>query len=134
MSDGRPRSLEEWKAVLPPLVFEVTRRGGTERPHTGVLIHESRPGQYRCVCCQALLFTGDGKFSSGCGWPAFHTAATNGAITRHEDRSFGMRRIEVRCAGCDAHLGHVFNDGPIQHGGERYCINSVCLTFEEDEA
>ena len=128
------KSEEEWRALLPPLVYHVTREAGTERPYTGALLNESRKGTYRCVCCGRVLFTSVSKFHSGCGWPAFHTEADEANIVRIEDRSHGMRRTEVRCSGCDAHLGHVFNDGPRQHGGERYCINSVCLTFEEDES
>ena len=125
---------QEWRELLSPIAYHVTREGGTERPYTGALIKESRSGVYRCVCCERILFTSSGKFPSGCGWPAFHTEAEQANIVRIEDRSHGMLRTEVRCSACDAHLGHVFNDGPRQHGGERYCINSVCLTFEEDES
>lgn len=128
------KSEDEWREILSPIAYHVTREGGTERPYTGALIEESRPGVYRCVCCGCVLFTSSGKFPSGCGWPAFHTEAEQANIVRIEDRSHGMLRTEVRCSACDAHLGHVFNDGPRQHGGERYCINSVCLTFEEDGA
>ena len=125
---------EEWRVLLSPLAYRVTREGGTERPYTGALLNESRKGVYRCVCCAHILFTSATKFHSGCGWPAFHGEAAQANIVRIEDRSHGMVRTEVRCSICDAHLGHVFNDGPREHGGERYCINSVCLTFEEEEA
>ncbi|DAC10642.1 MAG TPA: peptide-methionine (R)-S-oxide reductase MsrB [Candidatus Poseidoniaceae archaeon] len=124
----------EWREILSPLAFHVTREGGTERPYTGALLGETRAGVYRCVCCEHPLFRSESKFHSGCGWPAFHTEEAQANIVRIEDRSHGMVRVEVRCSVCDAHLGHVFNDGPRKHGGERYCINSVCLTFEEDEA
>jgi peptide-methionine (R)-S-oxide reductase len=130
---GERKSIDEWRAILPPLVFHVTQEGGTERPHTGALIDEHRMGTYRCVCCEAVLFLGRGKFPSGCGWPAFHSEAPGASIRRLEDRTYGMRRIEVRCGTCDAHLGHVFNDGPREHGGDRYCINSVCLAFNPEE-
>ncbi len=128
------KTAEEGRVLLSPLAYHVTREGGTERPYTGALLNESRKGVYRCVCCQHILFTSTTKFHSGCGWPAFHGEAAQANIVRIEDRSHGMVRTEVRCSICDAHIGHVFNDGPREHGGERYCINSVCLTFEEDEA
>ena len=124
----------EWRALLSPLAYHVTREAGTERPHTGALLDETRNGVYRCVCCDMILFASSSKFHSGCGWPAFHTEAEQANIRRIEDRTHGMIRTEVRCSGCDAHLGHVFNDGPRKHGGERYCINSVCLTFEEENS
>jgi peptide-methionine (R)-S-oxide reductase len=126
---GTRKRKEDWKAVLPPLVYHVTQEGGTERPHSGHLIHEQRMGTYSCVCCEAILFKGTGKYPSGCGWPAFHSEAPEANIVRIADRSFGMMRTEVRCGTCEAHLGHVFTDGPREHGGERYCINSVCLVF-----
>lgn len=123
----------QWRARLSALQYHVTREGGTERPGTGVLNMEERKGEYFCVCCGNLLFTSEMKYASGCGWPAFHTEHANAGITRLEDRSFGMVRVEVRCGSCDAHLGHVFGDGPTQHGGERYCINSASMDFQLEE-
>ena len=123
----------QWRARLSALQYHVTREGGTERPGTGVLNMEERKGEYFCVCCGNLLFTSEMKYASGCGWPAFHTEHANAGITRLEDRSFGMVRVEVRCGSCDAHLGHVFDDGPTQHGGERYCINSASMDFQLEE-
>ena len=123
----------QWRARLSALQYHVTREGGTERPGTGVLNMEERKGEYFCVCCGNLLFTSEMKYASGCGWPAFHTEHANAGITRLEDRSFGMVRVEVRCGSCDAHLGHVFYDGPTQHGGERYCINSASMDFQLEE-
>ena len=120
---------ERYKDTLSDLEYYVTRQGGTERPYTGALLHEKRIGTYTCKCCHHPLFDSGSKFDSGCGWPAFHTEMDGADIVRIEDRSHGMIRVEVRCKHCDAHLGHVFEDGPKQHGGERYCINSVSMNF-----
>ena len=122
---------KEWKRTLSPLAYRVTRNGGTERPFSGEHYLEERDGNYHCICCGHLLFTSEMKYHSGCGWPAFHTEHENANINRIKDESFGMNRIEVRCNKCDAHLGHVFDDGPLEYGGERYCINSASLNFEE---
>ena len=119
----------EWRKRLSKLAYKVTRQGGTERAFSGELYTENRDGDYHCVCCNHLLFTSEMKYESGCGWPSFHTEHPEAGIVRLEDYSHGMIRVEVRCQSCDAHLGHVFNDGPREHGGERYCINSVCLDF-----
>ncbi len=124
----------EYKERLTAIQFHVTRESGTERAFTGQFYDEKRAGDYFCICCDKLLFTSSMKFDSGCGWPSFHTEHHDAGIVRIEDRTHGMLRIEVRCEQCDAHLGHVFPDGPRQHGGERYCINSASLKFaEEDE-
>ena len=123
----------EWKKRLSPLAYRVTRKGATERPFTGEYYLEKRNGNYHCVCCDHILFTSEMKYDSGCGWPAFHTEHEDAGIKRIEDFSHGMRRVEVVCGKCDAHLGHVFQDGPNEHGGERYCINSVCLNFILEE-
>lgn len=124
---------DEYKQRLTEEQYYVTRQSGTERAFTGLYWDEKRDGDYFCICCGHLLFTAEMKYDSGCGWPSFHTEHTEAGITRIDDFSHGMRRIEVRCSKCDAHLGHVFNDGPRLHGGERYCINSASLDFEEDE-
>ena len=118
-----------WRKRLSEMQYHVTREGGTERPNSGKYNMERRNGEYFCICCNCLLFTSEMKFISGCGWPAFHTEHPNANIRRLEDESFGMIRIEVRCGKCDAHLGHVFDDGPENFGGERYCINSASIEF-----
>lgn len=117
----------EWRERLDPDAYHVARQAGTERPFTGTFWNESPPGTYHCVGCGTKLFTSDAKFVSMCGWPAFDAESDDAGIERHVDTSHGMRRVEVRCGVCDAHLGHVFQDGPTETG-ERYCINSVVLT------
>ena len=124
---------KKYREQLTDLQYHVTRDAGTERAFTGKYWNEKRPGKYRCVCCSVLLFTSTMKFDSGCGWPSFHTEHKEANIERVDDYSHGMHRVEVRCSVCDAHLGHVFNDGPAAYGGERYCINSASLIFETQE-
>ena len=137
MSDKYPRfdpdRDQEWRSRLTDLQYHVTRESGTERPNTGTYYMEDRLGDYHCICCSHLLFTSEMKYHSRCGWPAFHTEHPDAGIRRLEDRAYGMLRIEVRCGSCDAHLGHVFDDGPLEHGGERYCINSASMEFTRSD-
>jgi peptide-methionine (R)-S-oxide reductase len=128
-NDPKRKTDAEWRAQLSPEAFTVTRKHGTERAFTSPLNAEKRGGVYRCVCCEAHVFTSDAKFDSGTGWPSFFKPADAQAVSEHDDRAFLMRRTEVRCARCDAHLGHVFRDGP-KPTGLRYCINGVALDFE----
>lgn len=123
----------EWRQQLTPEQFRVTRKHGTERAGTSPLNVEKRDGVFHCVCCDAPLFTSEAKYESGTGWPSFFQPISPDAITEHEDRSLFMRRVEVRCANCDAHLGHVFPDGP-QPTGQRYCMNGVAMTFEPQDS
>ena len=122
---------ETWKGKLTKIQYEVARLGGTERAFSGSLNLEKRKGDYCCVCCNHILFTSDMKYNSGCGWPSFFSEHSEANIKRIKDHTHGMERMEIRCNYCDAHLGHVFNDGPKEHGGERYCVNSASMDFDE---
>lgn len=128
------RTQREWREQLTPTQYAVTREGATERPFTGALLRSRGLGEYRCVCCGGALFASADKYNSGCGWPSFTRPAAEAAIETREDRSFGMVRTEARCARCDAHLGHVFPDGPPEATGDRWCINSAALEFRPEEA
>ena len=123
------RSDAEWRQILTQEQYQVLREKGTERPFTGALNLNHESGNYHCAGCGALLFLSGAKFDSGCGWPSFMLPAGSKSVDEHEDRSFGMRRVEVTCARCGGHLGHVFPDGP-RPTGLRYCINSASLTFD----
>lgn len=122
------RTDAQWRAQLSPLAFDVTRKDGTERAFTGALLKEKRPGVYRCVCCGTALFNANTKYESGTGWPSFWKPIASQNVRELRDLSYGMVRTEVACARCDAHLGHVFDDGP-RPTGLRYCMNSVSLAF-----
>jgi peptide-methionine (R)-S-oxide reductase len=122
------KSDAEWRKQLTPEQYYVTREHGTERPFSNPLNNEKREGLFNCVCCGAPLFSSATKFESGTGWPSFWAPVDKVAVSEHEDRSLFMRRTEVRCATCDAHLGHVFPDGP-RPTGARYCMNGSALAF-----
>lgn len=129
MANNEQKSEADWRAELTPEQFRVARQAGTEPPFSGEHNARTAVGTYRCVCCKSELFQSDAKFDAGCGWPSFFEPASLETVTTHSDVSLGMERIEVRCAKCEAHLGHVFPDGP-DPTGQRFCINSVVLTFE----
>jgi peptide-methionine (R)-S-oxide reductase len=128
-ADKVVKSDSEWRSALSPESYHVTREHGTERAFTSPLNKEKRAGMFTCVCCGEPLFKSDDKFDSGTGWPSYARPASPDAVAEHDDWSLFMRRTEAKCARCDAHLGHVFPDGP-RPTGLRYCINGVALKFE----
>ncbi len=129
MSDKVIKSDAEWRKILDPDVYAVTRQHGTERAWTGVYNDEKRPGIYACICCGQELFDSKTKYESGSGWPSYWQPISPDRVTEYTDTSYGMVRTEVRCSKCDAHLGHKFPDGP-QPTGDRYCMNSLSLNLK----
>jgi peptide-methionine (R)-S-oxide reductase len=121
---------EKFKKKLTSEQYRILRQKGTEAPFTGDLLHNKDSGMYKCAACGADLFSSQHKFDSGTGWPSFYDVAQSGAVKLEEDSSLGMSRVEAVCANCGSHLGHVFEDGPSDKTGKRYCINSVCLAFD----
>ena len=126
------KSDEEWRKTLTEKEYFVCRERGTEEPFSGTLLHNRESGAYVCTCCHTPLFHSEQKYDSGCGWPSFDAPINDKAIRYLDDFSHGMHRVEVRCAVCDSHLGHVFPDGP-KTTGERYCVNSVSLIFNKSD-
>jgi peptide-methionine (R)-S-oxide reductase len=137
MSDLKQMPESYWKEKLTPEEYRVCRQKGTERAFSGPLYYNQEQGMYECVACGHELFSSENKFDAGCGWPSFDQPIDSENVEHHEDRSFFMVRTEVTCKNCGAHLGHVFDDGPRDTTGQRYCINSISLKFvpteQEDE-
>jgi peptide-methionine (R)-S-oxide reductase len=124
------KSPDEWQSELTPEQYHVLREKGTETPFSGEYVHTKEAGMYACAACGNQLFSSDTKFDSGTGWPSFDNAIP-GSVVMHDDTSFGMKRTEVTCAKCGGHLGHVFDDGPSNTTGKRFCINSACLRLKK---
>lgn len=132
MTEELPATEAEWKRRLGPVRFQILRRKGTEPPFSGALLGNKEPGLYVCGGCGAELFSSETKFESGTGWPSFWAPLSEACVATEDDRSLGMRRVEVLCRRCGGHLGHVFDDGP-PPTGKRYCINSLALDFRRRE-
>jgi peptide-methionine (R)-S-oxide reductase len=132
MADTDKRSETEWKKELSPEQYHVLREKGTERAFTGAYVNTKEPGTYLCAGCGTELFSSETKYDSGSGWPSFWAPISESNVATDEDRSFGMRRVEVHCAKCGGHLGHIFDDGP-NPTGLRYCINSASLRLEKEK-
>jgi len=130
MPDKIKKSDAEWQKELTPEQYYVTRKAGTEPAFSGKYYQTKDPGTYTCVCCGQPLFSSETKFDAHCGWPSFYQPLEESAVEEHADNTFGMRRVEVRCSKCDAHLGHVFPDGP-RPTGLRYCMNSASLDLKK---
>lgn len=130
MTDKAAKTEEEWREEMTPAQYDVCRCGGTEPPFSGKYWDTKTPGTYHCSACDTPLFDSDTKFDSGSGWPSFYQGINSGAISEHSDTSYGMVRVEIKCANCDSHLGHVFPDGPLPTG-LRYCVNSASLRLVE---
>lgn len=133
MSNKIHRSEEEWRKQLTPEQYRILREKGTETPFTGEFVDNHQDGVYSCAACGTPLFSSDTKFESGSGWPSFYDVVEKGNVELHEDTSHGMHRVEVKCGTCGSHLGHLFDDGPPQTTGQRYCINSASLKFKKTE-
>ncbi|MHA1211530.1 MAG: peptide-methionine (R)-S-oxide reductase MsrB [Candidatus Heimdallarchaeota archaeon] len=133
MTSTKDKNDEEWKQILSKVEYQVLREKGTERPFTGEFWDHKEKGIYTCAGCGTELFSSDTKFVSGCGWPSYFDVIDKNKIEEKKDRSHGMERIEVVCKNCGGHLGHIFDDGPKEKTGLRYCINSVSLNFKKTE-
>ena len=129
-TDAKHLSEDEWRTKLTPEQYAVLRGAATEPPFVGEYVDTDSPGMYKCAACGAELFSSDTKFHSGSGWPSFWQAVDPTKVELEDDTSIGQHRIEVKCARCGSHLGHIFPDGPPEHGGQRYCINSVALKLD----
>ena len=132
MNKKLSKTKAEWQSELTEMQYYVTREHGTERAFSGIYHDHKADGTYSCICCGTALFSSDTKYDSGSGWPSFTAPIADEHIGETEDNSLFMRRTEVHCANCEAHLGHVFPDGPVDRGGLRYCINSASLDFDDE--
>jgi len=132
MTEKMTRTDAEWRAQLSPEEYAVLRQHGTERPFTGEYVNTKTPGIYLCAACGQPLFESDTKFDSHCGWPSFWDVMDKGNVELRQDNGYGMQRVEVLCSSCGSHLGHVFEDGPRDTTGLRYCINSVAMKLQPD--